>query len=70
MHANATDIRAEMKARRKAAGLTQAQLAARVRVSRVTIGKWERGDSAPTWAQWDRWLANVAATSDRAAADR
>lgn len=62
MHTTASEMRAEMRARRKAARLTQAQLAVLVGVARVTLGKWERGNSSPTWEQWDRWLAGVART--------
>ena len=36
-----------LKELRKAAGLSQAQLSARVGVSQQAVGKWENGKSSP-----------------------
>lgn len=32
---------------RRAAGFTQRSLAARLKISHVAVGKWERGESSP-----------------------
>jgi len=44
---------------RKAAGLTQAQLAARVGVTQSTVSRWERGIEAPSLESADLVLSSV-----------
>ena len=46
---------------RKMFGVSQAQLAAAVRVSRKTIYTWERGTAEPTGAKRDEYAAILAA---------
>jgi DNA-binding XRE family transcriptional regulator len=46
---------------RKMYGVTQAQLAAAVRVSRKTIYTWEAGTAEPTGAKRDEYAAILAA---------
>lgn len=38
----------EIKALRKKLGLTQKELAARVRVDAITVSRWERGEQHPS----------------------
>jgi transcriptional regulator with XRE-family HTH domain len=38
---------AQLKTARLAAGLTQAELAELIGVTRLTVSKWERGESSP-----------------------
>ena len=40
----------EIKALRKALGLTQAQLAKRLGIASYTVSRWERGEHRPTQA--------------------
>lgn len=40
---------ADLRAARKQAGLTQAQLASRWGISKRTVGRWEMGDELPGW---------------------
>ena len=38
----------EIKALRKRLGLTQKELAARVKVDAITVSRWERGEQRPS----------------------
>lgn len=49
----------ELRAKRRSAGLTQAEFGVLLDVSRGTVGSWERGDKTPRrhrWAQIRRAL--------------
>ena len=45
----------ELRARRKALGLSQVALAERLGVTATTVARWERGEMAPAWSML--WLA-------------
>lgn len=42
-----TDVLPGIRARRKAAGLTLSELAARIGVTQQAVGMWERGETLP-----------------------
>ena len=42
-----TDVLPGIRARRKAAGLTLQELAARIGVTQQAVGMWERGETLP-----------------------
>lgn len=48
----------EIRLARKQSGISQAELALAVGVSRDTIGEWERGNTEPSISQW-RMIASV-----------
>ena len=48
----------EIKTLRKRLGLTQKELAARVRVDAITVSRWERGEQRPS-EQAERQLARL-----------
>ena len=49
----------EVKQLRKALGLTQKELAARIRVEAITVSRWERGEQKPS-RQAERQLNRLA----------
>jgi DNA-binding transcriptional regulator YiaG len=55
----------ERAALRKQYGVTQAQLAAVLRISRKTLGTWEAGTAKPTGAKRDQYAAVLAAWQKR-----
>jgi DNA-binding transcriptional regulator YiaG len=63
----------EAKAIREGAGVSQAAIAAELRVNRVTVARWENGDRRPSGDLLRRYvalldaLANVTKGSQRAA---
>lgn len=54
-----------MIAARKAAGLTQAQLAARLNVTTPTIHTWERGRVTPTYQQVIAYAEAIGTAADK-----
>lgn len=53
-----------LKERRCAAGLTQAALAATMKVSPQAVGKWERGEGYPSASQLPELAAALHCTID------
>ena len=46
---------ADMETRRLGFGISRRELAAKLRITERTLARWEKGNTKPSWVNWNAW---------------